>query len=55
MQSITGPILCTEDDVDTRELIDLVLTRSGYEVVCSASSVQAIELAKPKPRSLPGR
>jgi DNA-binding response OmpR family regulator len=46
MQSIKGRILCTEDDVDTRELIDFVLTRSGYEVVCSASSAQAIELAK---------
>lgn len=46
MQSIKGRILCTEDDIDTRELIDFVLTKSGYEVVCSASSVQAIELAK---------
>jgi len=46
MQSTKGRILCTEDDVDTRELIDIVLTRSGYEVVCSASSAQAIELAK---------
>jgi len=45
MQLIKGRILCTEDDVDTRELIDLVLTQSGYEVVC-ASNVQAIELAK---------
>ena len=46
MLSTKGRILCTEDDVDTRELIDFVLTRSGYEVVCSASSGQAIELAK---------
>ena len=46
MQRTKGRILCTEDDADTRELIDLVLTLSGYEVVCSASIVQAIELAK---------
>ena len=46
MQSTKGRILCTEDDVDTRELIDFVLTRYGYEVVCSASNVQAIDLAK---------
>ena len=46
MQSIRGRILCTEDDVDTRELIDLVLTRSGYDVVCSANNVQAVELAR---------
>ena len=46
MQSTKGRILCTEDDVDTRELIDFVLTQYGYEVVCSASHVQAIDLAK---------
>ena len=46
MESTKGRILCTEDDVDTRELIDFVLTRYGYEVVCSASNVQAIDLAK---------
>jgi CheY-like chemotaxis protein len=46
MRSTKGRILCTEDDVDTRELIDFVLTQDGYEVVCSASNVQAIDLAK---------
>ena len=46
MESKKGRILCTEDDVDTRELIDFVLTQYGYEVVCSASNVQAIDLAK---------
>lgn len=46
MRSFKGRILCTEDDVDTRELIDLVLTQDGYEVVCSASTVQTLELAK---------
>src|SRR6185295_11869415 len=37
MPPTKGRILCTEDDVDTRELIDFVLTQYGYEVVCSAS------------------
>src|SRR4029079_13769387 len=46
MQSTKGRILCTEDDVDTRELIDFVLTQYGYEVVCPTSDVQAIDLAK---------
>ena len=46
MTSTKGRILCTEDDVDTRELIDFVLTQYGYDVVCSASNVQAIDLAK---------
>lgn len=46
MGSIKGRILCTEDDVDTRELIDFVLTQSGYDVVCSESSVQAVDLAR---------
>lgn len=46
MRSPRGRILCTEDDVDTRELIDFILTQNGYEVVCPASNVQAIDLAK---------
>ncbi|HEU4932437.1 MAG TPA: response regulator [Pyrinomonadaceae bacterium] len=46
MRSTKGRILCTEDDVDTRELIDFVLTQYGYEVVCSANNVQALALAK---------
>ncbi len=46
MRSAKGRILCTEDNFDTRELIDFVLTQNGYEVVCSESNVQAIELAK---------
>ena len=46
MRSIKGRILCTEDDVDIRELIDFVLTQYGYEVVCSVNNVQAVDLAK---------
>ena len=46
MRSTKGRILCTEDDADTRALIDFVLTQEGYDVVCSTGHVQAIELAK---------
>jgi DNA-binding response OmpR family regulator len=45
MRSTKGRILCTEDDIDTSELIDFVLTQDGYEVICSAG-VEAIDLAK---------
>lgn len=41
-----GRILCTEDDPDTRELINLVLTQYGFEVVCSQRMAQAIDLAR---------
>ena len=46
MQTSKGRILCTEDDVDTRDLIDLVLTQYGFEVVCTQNPDQAITLAK---------
>ena len=46
MQTPKGRILCTEDDVDTRELIDLILTQYGFEVVCTQNPDQAITLAK---------
>ena len=39
-------ILCTEDDADTRELIVLVLTKSGFDVKCADTAVEAIALAK---------
>ena len=46
MQTSKGRILCTEDDLDTRELIDFTLTRHGFEVVCTEDICQAIDLAK---------
>lgn len=39
-------ILCTEDDPDTRELIVLVLTETGFDVKCADTPVKAIEMAK---------
>lgn len=46
MNSFKGRILCTEDDADTRELINFVLTQQGFEVICTRDTDQAIELAK---------
>lgn len=48
MRSTKARILCTEDDVDTRALIDFVLTQYGYEVVCSAGHAETIDLARTK-------
>lgn len=39
-------ILCTDDDPDTRELIVLVLTETGFDVKCADTAVEAIALAK---------
>ena len=38
-------ILCTDDDPDTRELIVLVLTETGFDVKCADTAVEAIDLA----------
>jgi DNA-binding response OmpR family regulator len=39
-------ILCTDDDADTRELIVLVLTETGFDVKCADTADEAIDLAK---------
>ncbi|MDX6385708.1 MAG: two-component system, OmpR family, response regulator [Blastocatellia bacterium] len=39
-------ILCTDDDPDTREMISLLLTTEGFEVICVGSSEEAIECAR---------
>jgi DNA-binding response OmpR family regulator len=41
-----GRILCTEDDQDTGDLIKLVLSQNGFEVVCTEDADNAINLAK---------
>lgn len=46
MSNPKGRILCTEDDPDTRELIILILGGEGYEVNCTDSADQALDLAK---------
>jgi DNA-binding response OmpR family regulator len=39
-------ILCTEDDADTRDLIVIMLSASNCDVVTSASSSEAMHLAR---------
>jgi DNA-binding response OmpR family regulator len=46
MQQAPFRILCTEDDLDTRELITFVLTRSNFEVVTAETPALAIEMAQ---------
>ena len=46
MQSPPFRILCTEDDVDTRDLITFVLTSNNFEVITTESPAMAIEVAK---------
>ena len=37
-------ILCTEDDLDSREMLLVLLQNSGYEVVCANDAEQAYSL-----------
>lgn len=46
MNSPRGRILCTEDDADTRDLIIMILERDGYEVRCSDSPEETLELSR---------
>ncbi len=41
----TRRILCTEDDADTREVLNLQLELAGYEVTCAENANQAMTLA----------
>ena len=43
--TIKGRILCTEDDVDTREMLVFMLEDAGYDVSCTDSPFEAVELA----------
>lgn len=46
MQPPPFRILCTEDDVDTRDLITFVLKSSNFEVVTTETPELAIEIAQ---------
>jgi DNA-binding response OmpR family regulator len=46
MQAHRFRILCTEDDVDTRDLIKLVLSQKNCEVITTETPVLALELAR---------
>ena len=52
MSTHKGRILCTEDDLDTCELITLVLETEGYEVVTTQSTANALDLAQSQPFDL---
>jgi DNA-binding response OmpR family regulator len=41
-----GRILCTEDDADTRDLVEMMLQQAGYRVDCTESSNQAVQFAR---------
>ena len=46
MPSPKARILCTEDDADTRELIVMILSGEGFEVICTDRPDQALSLAR---------
>ena len=46
MPSPKARILCVDDDTDTRELIVLILSSEGFEVICTDSSDEALRLAR---------
>lgn len=39
-------ILCTEDDPDSRDMLVLLLSNNGFEVLCATNGKDALELAK---------
>jgi len=46
MKSPKARILCTEDDIDTRDLVRLILELEGFEVISADSAEEAISLAR---------
>lgn len=41
-----GPIPCTEDEPDSRDMLVLTLQVNGYEVVCPVDATAALEIVK---------
>jgi OmpR-family two-component system manganese-sensing response regulator len=46
MMSESIKILCVEDDKDSCELLDFILSREGFEVVSCSTSKEGLHLAK---------
>ena len=46
MTSPKGRILCTEDDEDTRDLLVLTLSMAGYDVICTETGTNALNLIR---------
>ena len=47
--SVKGRILFLDDNEDTCELLDLVLSQAGYEIVIGRSIAEGLQLIKGKP------
>ena len=47
--SVKGRILFLDDNDDTCELLDLVLSQAGYEIVIGRSIAEGLQLIKSKP------
>ncbi len=45
-------ILCLDDDPDTLNLLRLILTRAGYEVIDTTSSYEALDILRHQPIDL---
>lgn len=46
MPTLRPRILVTEDDPDTCEMITLILSKEGFEVICAKDPDEALELAR---------
>lgn len=46
METLKGHILYTEDDPDSRDLMQFLFTQSGYEIMCADNGPEALQLAK---------
>jgi DNA-binding response OmpR family regulator len=46
MNSPKCRILCTEDDIDTCDLIIAMLKAEGYEALCTDNSEEALKLSQ---------
>lgn len=47
-----GPILIVDDEADLRNLVDVNLTREGFETIHAATGAEALELARSEQPSL---
>ena len=47
--SVKGRILFLDDNADTCELVELVLSQAGYEIVIGRSVAEGLQLIKSKP------
>jgi DNA-binding response OmpR family regulator len=41
-----GRILCVEDDPDSLQMLSMLLTSNGYEVLCAEDAIEALRLVQ---------